>query len=131
LRGVGDVRSLAVTTADTIRLRKQSKNMLNHTEDSVAIFYTHKNIYVVDAADYSGTSNSRTPLSQEHRLITLGTYLGRWMPRCTKGDKDSNFVMRARHLDGFKSGLSLDIVSQRPSVPWAPDQEENAWRRQR
>ncbi|WP_139143349.1 hypothetical protein [Janthinobacterium sp. HH104] len=131
LGGGQDVRSLAMSKKDAIRLQKQSKDMLSHTEEAVAVFYTHKNIYVVDAGDYSGTLPSKTPLSQEHRLITLGTYLGRWMPRCTKGDIDPNFVKRARHVDGFRNGLSLDIVSQRPSVPWEHDQAEHAWRNKR
>jgi len=128
LRGRSDIRSLAISQADASRLQKQSKNMLNHTREAVAMFYTHKNIYVVDAGRYRDTLHSKTPLSQEHRLITLGTYLGSWMPRCTKGDNDPSFVRRARHVDGFKYGLSLDIISQRPSVPWEHDPTEDAWR---
>lgn len=126
--GLGDVRTLKMTKAEATRLQGQSNDMLRYTDDAVAIFYTHKNIYVVDAKDYCGNSANQTPLSQEHRLITLGTYLGKWMPRCTKGDTDPDFVTRARHLDGFKHGLSLHVVSQRPSVPWEPDQAEDSWR---
>lgn len=126
--GLGDVRALKMSQAEAARLQGQSKDMLRHTDDAVAIFYTHKNIYVVDAKDYSGNATNRAPLSQEHRLITLGTYLGKWMPRCTKGDTDPDFVTRARHLDGFKHGLSLNVVSQRPSVPWEQDRAEDAWR---
>ena len=126
--GIGDVRTLKISKAEALRLRDQSKDMLRHTEDAVAIFYTMKNIYVVDAEDYGSNPASNKPLSQEHRLITLGTYLGKWMPRCTKGDEDPDFVKRARHLDGFKHGLAMNVVSQRPSVPWEPDRAENAWK---
>ncbi|GAB6848199.1 hypothetical protein [Paraburkholderia kururiensis] len=126
--GLGDVRTLTMPRAEAKRLQGQSKDMLRHTDDAVAIFYTHKNIYVVDAKDYSGNATSKAPLSQEHRLITLGTYLGKWMPRCSKGDTDPDFVTRARHVDGFKHGLSLNVVSQRPSVPWEQDRAEKAWR---
>lgn len=128
LGGVGDVRALKMSKAGAMRLHGQSNDMLSHTEDAIVIFYTLKNVYVVDARDYSNQQPSIMPLSQEHRLITLGTYLGKWMPRCTKGDKDFGFVTRAKHLDGFKHGLTLDIVSQRPSVPWEQDSAENAWR---
>jgi hypothetical protein len=132
LRGYGEVRALGISTNDAARLQKQSNAMLNNTRDAVAVFYTYKNIYVVDADDYSGSNPmSKKPLSQDHRLITLGTYLGRWMPRCTKGDADASLITRSRHLDGFQSGLSLDIVSQRPSVPWEEDRAEDAWRRKR
>ena len=127
--GVGDVRSLQISKAEARRLWGQAGDMLRHTEDAVALFYTHKNIYVVDARDYRGTTISKTPLAQEHRLITLGTYLGKWMPRCTKGEKDPDFITRARHMEGFKHGVSLEIASQRPSVPWEPDGTEDSWRR--
>lgn len=128
LGGAGDVRTLRMPKTEALRLQSQSKKMLDHTEDAIVIFYTHKNIYVVDANDYCGGLNNKKPLSQEHRLITLGTYLGKWMPRCTKGDIDPDFVTRARHLDGFKHELSLNVVSQRPSVPWEQDHAEDAWR---
>jgi len=127
LGGLGDVRTLGMSKAEAVRLQNQSKDMLSHTNDAIAMFYTHKNIYVVDARDYSEALISKTPLSQEHRLITLGTYLGKWMPRCTKGDKDPDFVKRARHIDGFKHRLSLDVISQLPSVPWEQDGAEDAW----
>lgn len=126
--GIGDVRALQMSKADATRLQGQASDMLRHTDEAVAVFYTHKNIYVVDARDYGGGITSKTPLSQEHRLITLGTYLGKWMPRCTKGDTDPDFVTRARHTEGFKHGLSVNVVSQRPAVPWEPDRAEDSWR---
>lgn len=131
LRGDDDVRNLCMSKSDAERLTKQSSDMLRHTEDAVAVFYTWKNIYVVDAFDYQAEikAASRKPLSQKHRLITLGTYLGKWLPRCTKGDQCNEIVTRARHIDGFKSGFTLDVVSQQPSVPWEEDTGENAWRR--
>lgn len=129
LGGVGDVRSLEMSKAEATRLQGQAGDMLQHTDEAVAIFYTHKNIYVVDAGDYNRGISSKTPLSQKHRLITLGTYLGKWMPRCTKGDTDPGFMKRARHMEGFKHGLSLDVVSQRPAVPWEADRAEDVWRR--
>lgn len=127
--GPGDVRTLKISKAEALRLQKQASNMLRHTEDAVAVFYTEQNIYVVDAGDYSAGPVSNTPLSQDHRLITLGTYLGKWMPRCTKGDKNLDVVTRSLHQGGFKHGLTLDVVSQSPAVPWEDDRAEDAWRR--
>jgi hypothetical protein len=131
LRGHGDLRKLRMSKQDAERLKKQSSDMLRHTDDAVAVFYTWKNIYVVDASDYEsdGTAGSLKPLSQEHQLITLGTYLGKWLPRCTKGDQSNEILTHARHIDGFRNGISLDIVSQQPSVPWEEDSGESAWRR--
>lgn len=129
IRGSGEVRSLRVSSRDAGRLQKQAKDMLKLSEEAVAIFYTHKNIYVVDARDYGEAASSNTPLSDEHRLITLATYLGKWMPRCTKGDERLDFVTKARHMEGFRHGLEMNVIAQRPAVPWESDNWEDAWRR--
>lgn len=127
LKGSSAVRQLRMRDSDVLRLRAQVSAMLQQTKESVAIFYTHKQIYVVDAADYE-SSQGRIPLSQSHRLITLGTYLGRWLPRCTKGDQSPDLFTRVKHLDGFKQGLSMDVISQRPSIASSRDPEEVVWR---
>lgn len=131
LGGDGNVQSLSMSKADAERLKKQVGDMLKQTDESVAMFYTWKNIYIVDANDYRAAKSALRPLSQNHRLITLGTYLGKWLPRCTKGDLTPNIVTRAKHVDGFKHGLSLDVVSQRASVSWEEDRAEDAWRQKR
>lgn len=128
LKGTRDIRKLGMSKAEAARLQQQSQKMLEHTNDAVVIFYTYKGIYAVDAGDYSRNQASKMPLSQEHRLVSLGTYLGKWMTRCTKGDINPDFVMRTKHMGGFKHGLSLNVVSQQPSVPWEWDSAEDAWR---
>lgn len=130
LGGDADVRKLTMPSAEAVRLQNQANDMLTQTPESVAIFYTRRNIYVIDAEDYVSrlTSASRTPLSQGHRLITLGTYLGKWLPRCTKGDENTSVVTRAKHLEGFRHGLELDVIAARPGIDWGHDSAEQAWR---
>ena len=130
LGGDGHVRDLKMPLTDAQRLNKQSKEMLKHTDEPMAIFYTWKNIYVVDARDYSSDKSglSRNPLSNDHRIITLGTYLGKWLPRCTKGDVRPEIIKKAKHFDGFKHGLTMEVISQRPSISWESDRAEAAWR---
>lgn len=118
-------------SSEANRLQKQTKDMLTHTSEAVAIVYTWKNIYVVDADDYANCASpaSRSPLSQNHRLITLGTYLGKWLPRCTKGDTDEEIITRAKHLEDFKHGVELNVVADRPEIDWDNnDSAEEAWR---
>lgn len=131
IRGRSDVRNLSMSKVEVERLVRQTSAMLHHTEDAVAVFYTWKNIYVVDASDYQTAVNFgvKKPLSQKHRLITLGTYLGKWLPRCTKGDQREEIVTRARNQSGFRNGFTLDVVSQQPSVLWEDDKDEKAWSR--
>ena len=129
IRGTARVRQLTMTTAEANRLQAQARSMLTQTDQAVAVFYTSNQIYVVDAADYQSrqTADARRPLSQQHRLITLGTYLGRWLPRCTKGDQSSDLVKRVEHQDGFKQGLTMDVVSRRPSISSNDDKAEAHW----
>jgi hypothetical protein len=129
LRGEGNVRQLTMWSAEAQRLKDQVADMLKQTDQAVAVFYTSKQIYVVDAAGYHSrnTLAARHPLSEEHRLITLGTYLGRWIPRCTKGDERPEFNARVQHQDGFRNGITMKVVSQRPSISWFKDPIEIAW----
>lgn len=131
LRGSQPVRQLRMKPTDVAGLKTQVGCMLRQTAESVAVFYTHQQVYVVDAADYrSGSSYSaECPLSSKHRIITLGTYLGRWMPRCTKGDQNPDIVKRVEHLDGFREGLTMEVISKRGSIASSLDPEEVSWRR--
>lgn len=130
LGGFDDVRTLKMSKADAVRLNRQVGDMLRHTNEAVAMFYTWRNIYVVDASDYRNERpfGPQAPLAESHRLLTLGTYLGKWLPRCTKGDIGPELVARVKHLDGFKRGLTLDVVSLKPAVSWERDAAEDAWR---
>jgi hypothetical protein len=96
----------------------QARKMLAHTEESVVLFYTKHGIYVVDAARYAhhDLKSVRTPLMKKYRVISLGTYLGDWIPRCCKGDEDGNLISRVTHLDGFRHGLSMEMISRRQSI---------------
>ena len=120
LKGTSPVRDLSMRKSEAERLSTQVRKMLAHTDQAVAIFYTLTDIYVVDARLYSSSATSN-PLSTRHRLITLGTYLGGWMPRCTRGDRRPDLIARAEHMDGFKHGLTMDVITKSPPVPWKDD----------
>jgi hypothetical protein len=128
LKGDVPIRSLKMkSTDDAKRLRSQCQKMLEKSRESVAIFYTNQQVYVVDAAHYT-KQTTREPLSISHRLVTLGTYLGKWMPRCTKGDESEDFISRVERPDGFKHGIEMEVLCTRDPVPWKSDQNETRWR---
>ena len=131
LKGLRPVRQLRMEADEMRRLNTQASRMLKQTNESVAMFYTRREIYVVDAEWYINVESAFRfqPLSEEHRLITLGTYLGRWLPRCTRGDRRRDFIDRVEHQDGFKEGLTMEVITQRPSVLWDQDASELRWKR--
>jgi hypothetical protein len=94
LKGSGSIRSLKLkTTSKAARLGKQCQDMQMLIGVSVAMFYTQYQVYIVDASHYAAEA-SRDPLLANHRLVTLGTYLGKWLPRCTKGDLSGELISR-------------------------------------
>jgi hypothetical protein len=127
--GLGNLRDLTLSNNDTYRLMRQTQSMLRFTSEAIALFYTHRNIYAIDAAVFSRGSLANRPFSTNHRFITLGTYLGKWVPRCSKGDQNTELVTRSKHMDGFKYGIDLNIVLNRPSTQWGLDKSEDAWRK--
>lgn len=114
------IPDLSLSAAETKRLAEQSGAMRTHTPHSIIVFYTHKNIYVVDAANYKSysTYSASKPLDDNHRLITLGTYLGKWLPRCTRGDTSPDLMTRVLHAGGFRHGITLTVASKSPRIEW-------------
>jgi hypothetical protein len=122
LKGKGKMRGLSLSLGEARRLKKQCARMLRQSEDAVALFYTTKGVHVVDARRYKTASRREAaqPLARRQRVITLGTYLGSWLPRCTRGDQSKEIVARLERASGFKHGLTLEVVSERSPIPWRP-----------
>lgn len=129
----GPVRDLSLTPEDAARLETQVRKMLRHTADAVVLFYTPFEMYVVNARRYltSAGKEERRPLSSRYRLVTLSTYLGKWLPRCTKGDLAQDLRTRIEHRKGFtRHAISMDVVSKQPRIAWPEsptDPDEERW----
>ena len=128
LKGSEPVRRLKIQSSkEAKRLSDQCLGMLAQSRESVAMFYTQEEIYIVDAMHYAQTP-SRNPLSTAYRLVTLGTYLGKWIPRCTKGDESEELISRVERPGGFAKGIEMDVLSRIDPVPWKADKTEARWR---
>jgi hypothetical protein len=130
------VKSLTMPHDESRRLRRQIEGMLSITDDCVVVAHTRADIYVVD-----GESLDDLPIDElrafpaESRLVTVGTYLGKWVPRCTKGDLNPNLVQRIENPRGFlnhlltvdvrtsqtplltEGGIQVDPLTYRPEIP--------------
>jgi hypothetical protein len=102
---------------DASRLKRQIQMMLEVTEESVLLAYTRDAIYTVKASSLEDRTvdELRFPLAFP-RLVKLGTYLGKWVARCTRGDNNEVLIDRIREPRGFiKHRLEMDIETrQRP-----------------
>lgn len=127
------VRDLRMDKHDALRLKDQAKKMLQRTKEAVGVFYTRQDIYVVDADYYanSALAEIRNPLSRQHRLISLGTYLGRWMARCTRGDQNDSLLSRIRRLDGFRQNMTMEVLTKLRPIEWHPDRLAERWQNKR
>ena len=91
-----------MSTAEASRLRQQIDNIVSQAEDSIIVSYTREQAYAVDAASVGELviEEVRTFMAHE-RLLTLGTYFGKWVCRCSKGDTRTSIVQRALRARGF------------------------------
>jgi hypothetical protein len=103
---------------DAERLKRQVDRMLKITQQSIGLFYTPENIYVVDAAALNRRTEAqlRKPLHMPSRLISLETYLGKWLPRCTRGDTRHTILELARRPGIFKHLFEMDVKSRTPLI---------------
>jgi hypothetical protein len=110
-------RSLRMTRKDAGRLKRQVSDMLEITSESIVLAQTPARFFAVDADSIASEpiENLRSPLSNV-RLITLGTYLGKWVARCTRGDMRENFLDGLKKPRGFLKFLfEMEIeTKQRP-----------------
>jgi hypothetical protein len=111
-------RLLTLSLRDAKRLHRQLWKMLEVTVESIALMYTLDRIYVVDAAPLALKTEKqlRAPLKRA-RLITFGTYLGSWVARCSRGEKDPDLVGKIREARGFvRHALEVDIRTDKPPL---------------
>src|SRR5205085_2761392 len=99
------------------RLKSQILTMLEMTRESIMLSYTRDSVYAVDAESLKDltTEQLRYPLATP-RLIGLGTFLGKWVARCTRGDENEVLIEQIRTPGGFlKHRLEMEIITrQRP-----------------
>jgi hypothetical protein len=108
-------RSLSIPRPeDAGRLKRQILNMLETTKESIVLSYTRDAFYAVDAKALKDLTveELRYPLATP-RLIGFGTYLGKWVARCTRGDNNEVLTQRIREPRGFlKEIIEMNIQTQ-------------------
>lgn len=106
----GIKRSHRMPRNEADRLRKQAKNMCNRSKKAAILVVAKRGIFVVDARQVAVARDEREPF-RNARIISVGTFLGVWLARCTRGQKDPDFVDRVRNPGGFlASYLHMRIV---------------------
>jgi hypothetical protein len=99
------------------RFKRQISSMLDWTEESIMLGHTRRGIYAVEAVSLENhtVEELRYPF-KDVRLVTIGTYLGKWVARCSRGDTNTVLIRRIREDRGFINHLlEMDIKTrQRP-----------------
>jgi len=114
----------AFDTGDAERLSDQATKMLAITSQAVVMLYTPDDVRIVNAKQLRTRSAARRPLARGG-VVTLGTYLGKWVARCTRGETDSRIVREARTPGGLRV-LSMKITTKRKPVLAADSSAEVA-----
>ena len=111
------VKRLTMRPGEPRRLRRQIEDMLSITGECVVLAQTRRDIYAVEALALDEfTLDDLRAFPSRTRLITVGTYLGKWVARCTRGDPNPNVVSRIERPRGFlKHLLTVDVsTTQQP-----------------
>jgi len=113
-----NTRSLSIPDKkEAGRFKRQISAMLDWTKESIVLGHTRRGIYAVEAVSLENhtVEELRYPF-RDARLVTLGTYLGKWAARCSRGDTDPVLIHRIREDRGFiDHRLQMDIQTrQRP-----------------
>lgn len=91
------VRAQTVRLSEARRLRQQLARMNRISDECIVLAHTRADIYAVDAlAANDLPMRDLCRLLQHSRVITIGTYLGSWVARCTRGDLRQAIVSQIR-----------------------------------
>jgi type II secretory pathway pseudopilin PulG len=105
-------RNIRIRQSDADRLKGQAAKICNTSRDAAIIVVTKGGIYAVDARQIAAAADEREPF-RNARIVSIGTFLGVWLARCTRGQKDPDFVNRVRNPGGFLfSYLHMRILVQ-------------------
>ncbi|MBX3268228.1 MAG: hypothetical protein KF831_16130 [Acidobacteria bacterium] len=111
-----NIRSLNLNRREASRLKQQLEDMLKLSDQSILLGQTNYDFYAVQATSLvtRGISELRFPF-RNAQLLTLGTYLGKWVARCTKGDTRKSFIQGIRNPKGFLNNLiTMNVHTKQP-----------------
>lgn len=114
-----NTRSLSIPDKKEVsRFKRQISSMLDWTEESIVLGHTRRGIYALKASSLEEhtVEELRYPF-KDVRLITIGTYLGKWVSRCSRGDTDPILIHRIREDRGFVNHL-LEMSIQTRQKPF-------------
>jgi hypothetical protein len=114
-----EVKSLSLPRADAKRLRHQIDRMIPITNECIVLAHTRERIYAIDGrcADRQSIDNLRY-VTERCRLVSIGTFLGKWVARCSRGERGHYVVSNVMQPKGFiHHQLSMTIdTDQQPML---------------
>jgi hypothetical protein len=111
------VKELSLSQEEAKRLRRQLDLMVPITGECVVLAQTREQIYALDGnSAHDLTLERLRHITDNCRLVTLGTFLGKWVARCARGELNADLVSRVENPQGFlRHQIGLEITTrQRP-----------------
>jgi hypothetical protein len=112
------VRALTIPKIEASRLRRQLDQMVELSDESIVLVQTRERMYAVAAVSADElTIADLVHLTAECRLVSLGTFLGKWVTRCSKGDPSEALVAQADRPGGFlRHTIRMTVVTDQPPL---------------
>lgn len=103
-------RDLRLRSEEAERLHRQARDMCKESHGAAIIVITKKGIRAIDAQQIAEARDRRNPF-RDVRIVSIGTFLGVWLARCTRGQTDPDFVDKVKNRPGFlASYLHMHVV---------------------
>ena len=112
-----NVKDLSLTRAEAKRLKNQIERMIPITKECIVLAHTRDRIYAVDGRCADGQSVEHLRhLTERCRLVSVGTFLGKWVARCSRGDTGRYVVENVETPRGFlRHQVTMTVTTdQRP-----------------
>lgn len=113
-----NVKDLTLTRPEAKRLKNQIDRMIPITDECIVLAHTRERIYAVDGrcADSQSIDHMRH-LTERCRLVSVGTFLGKWVARCSRGDTGSYVVGNVETPRGFlRHQLTMTVTTDQPPL---------------
>ncbi len=112
------VKSLTLPKTEARRLRRQLDLMVKISDESIVLVQTRERMYAIDAASADElTIAALVHLTNECRLVSMGTFLGKWVTRCSRGDPSEAVVSQADRPGGFlRHRIGMTVVTNQPPL---------------
>jgi hypothetical protein len=124
-------KMLTLPRGEARRLKHQLNRMVPLSDECIVLAQTREQIYAIDGLSADPLSiEDLKHVTERCRLVSLGTFLGKWVARCSRGDLGEFVISQSEEPNGF-AHHSIAMVVDTTQRPRLTSGEERVYPRSR